>query len=58
MLEVDYPHSDTTWPDTQELLRCGFSAVPSLTEEAVRKVTCENAARLFRHPLPNAPEWP
>jgi predicted TIM-barrel fold metal-dependent hydrolase len=58
MLEVDYPHSDTTWPDTQDLLRSGFAAIPSLNEETVRKVTCENAARLFRHPLPDAPEWP
>jgi len=58
MLEVDYPHSDTTWPDTQELLRATFDATPALSAETIRKLTCENAARLFRHPLPQGGDWP
>jgi predicted TIM-barrel fold metal-dependent hydrolase len=58
MLEVDYPHSDTTWPDTQETLRTSFSGIPTLTPETIRKLTCENAARLFRHPLPQDAAWP
>ena len=42
--ECDYPHSDSTWPKSPETL------VPSLrhlTDEQVRKVTHENAMRLF-----------
>ncbi len=58
MLEVDYPHSDTTWPDTQEAIRAGFAANPSLNPAQIRKLTCENAARLFRHPLPSGGDWP
>jgi predicted TIM-barrel fold metal-dependent hydrolase len=58
MLEVDYPHSDTTWPDTQEALRRGFEANPGLTTAQIRKLTCDNAARLFRHPLPDDSAWP
>jgi hypothetical protein len=48
MVESDYPHMDGTWPDTQEVIGdqlVGFSA------EEIRKVTWENAARLFRHPV-------
>jgi predicted TIM-barrel fold metal-dependent hydrolase len=49
MVEVDYPHADSSWPDTQELLARRFRGLPA---EHVRKFTHENAARLFRHPLP------
>lgn len=49
MVETDYPHADSSWPDTQESLRQGFAGVPA---EEVRKMTWENASRLFRHPVP------
>jgi len=49
MVEVDYPHADSSWPDTQELFADRFSGMP---DDQVRKMTYENAARLFRHPLP------
>jgi predicted TIM-barrel fold metal-dependent hydrolase len=49
MLEVDYPHADSTWPDTQELLVERLAAVD---EDVARKITHQNAAKLFRHPLP------
>jgi predicted TIM-barrel fold metal-dependent hydrolase len=49
MVEVDYPHADSTWPDTQEFLARALKDVP--VDEA-RMMTHENAARLFRHPLP------
>ncbi len=49
MVEVDYPHADSTWPDTQKLLEERFTGLP---DADVRKMTHENAARLFRHPLP------
>ncbi|MET0370360.1 MAG: amidohydrolase family protein [Sphingobium sp.] len=52
MLESDYPHMESVWPDSQahyarEL--AGFT--PARTED----ITWRNAARLFRHPVP--PGW-
>ena len=52
VVESDYPHADSTWPDTQELLRAHLAG---LSEPEVRKVCHENAAALFRHPLPPMP---
>ena len=52
MVESDYPHADSSWPDTQALLAERFAGLPAAD---VAKLTHENAARLFRHPLP--PEW-
>ena len=45
MLEVDYPHADSTWPDTQDLLRRRIAHLP---EGTVRRLTHENAEELFR----------
>jgi len=53
MVEVDYPHADSSWPDTQDLLARRLGGLP---DADVRKMTHENAARLFRHPLP-PPGW-
>lgn len=50
MVESDYPHLDSTWPDTQPLLAGHLSHLPG---EAVRKITWENASLLFRHPVPD-----
>ena len=52
MVEVDYPHADSSWPDTQALLASRLGGLP---DEDVRLITHANAARLFRHPLPV--EW-
>jgi len=49
MLEVDYPHADSTWPDTQSFL---VDRLASLSDDEARRVTHGNAAALFRHPLP------
>ncbi len=49
MVEVDYPHGDSTWPDTQEVIRQAWGDLPV---EDLRKMTHENAARLLRWPLP------
>jgi predicted TIM-barrel fold metal-dependent hydrolase len=49
LLEVDYPHADSSWPDTQELL---VERLGPLGEAVARKMSHENAAKLFRHPLP------
>ncbi len=52
MFEVDYPHADTTWPDSQAYLDRVLAALPV---EHRRKITHRNAATLFRHPLPPHP---
>jgi predicted TIM-barrel fold metal-dependent hydrolase len=49
MVETDYPHADSTWPDTQALLADRFAGLPAAD---VARLTHENAARLFRHPVP------
>jgi len=43
--ESDYPHTDTTWPNSQEVVRRHFGSIP---EEDRRKITYENACRLFQ----------
>ncbi|WP_420638914.1 amidohydrolase family protein [Candidatus Poriferisocius sp.] len=50
MVETDYPHADSTWPDCQDTL---VSKLGHLSDDVIRKLTHENAARLFRHPLPD-----
>ena len=50
MVETDYPHADSTWPDTQAFLAKRLGGFP---DEEVRKITHQNAAKLFRHPLPD-----
>jgi predicted TIM-barrel fold metal-dependent hydrolase len=52
MVESDYPHSDSTWPGTQDLLRKHLSDVPV---EEQRKMCWQNAVQLFRHPAPTNP---
>ncbi len=43
--ECDYPHSDTTWPRSPELL---FDELKHLPDETIAKVTYQNALRHFR----------
>ena len=49
MFETDYPHGDGTWPDSQQLVHDVWGHLPA---DELRAMCCENAARLFRHPLP------
>ena len=49
MVEVDYPHADSSWPDTQLLLEERLRDIPA---DEVALMTHLNAAALFRHPLP------
>ncbi len=55
MVESDYPHADSTWPDTQVVMREDASG--DLDEAELRMVAAGNAARLFRHPLPPRDDW-
>jgi predicted TIM-barrel fold metal-dependent hydrolase len=49
MVEVDYPHGDSTWPDTQLVIEKAWGHVPV---DELRAMCSENAAALYRHPLP------
>jgi predicted TIM-barrel fold metal-dependent hydrolase len=49
MVECDYPHTDSTWPGIQGLVR---SETEYLSASTIRAVCYENAAGLYRHPLP------
>jgi predicted TIM-barrel fold metal-dependent hydrolase len=49
MLEVDYPHGDSTWPTVQQHIADTWGHLP---DDEVRAMCCENAAALYRHPLP------
>lgn len=44
MLECDYPHSDSTWPDTPELANKWLGHLP---EETQYKITIGNAQRVY-----------
>lgn len=57
MAECDYPHADSTWPDTQDVVARWATDTPDLSEHELRMIACENAARLFRHPLPDRDDW-
>jgi hypothetical protein len=52
MIESDYPHPDSTWPDSQLLFERQLAGIP---DEDVRKITYQNASQLFRHPV--AEDW-
>jgi predicted TIM-barrel fold metal-dependent hydrolase len=51
LVESDYPHLDSTWPNTQQLV---YDQIGSFPDHEVRQICWENASRLFRHPVPPA----
>jgi predicted TIM-barrel fold metal-dependent hydrolase len=54
MLESDYPHADSTWPDTQAVVARTLGHLP---DDELRLIAAGNAAALFRHPLPERDDW-
>ena len=50
MVEVDYPHGDSTWPDTQLFIEKTWGHLPAAE---LRAMCSGNAAALYRHPLPD-----
>ena len=54
MVEMDYPHGDSTWPGTQEVIRRAWGHI---APSELRSMCSLNAARLYRHPLPSV-VWP
>ena len=51
MIESDYPHADSTWPDTQPLIAAELG---QLDPAVIRKIAFGNASALYRHPPPPA----
>jgi predicted TIM-barrel fold metal-dependent hydrolase len=49
LFETDYPHGDGTWPDTQSVIEEVWGHIPN---NEIRMMCSENAAKLYRHPLP------
>ncbi len=47
-VESDYPHTDTTWPDTQNYLKQQLGFLPP---ETIEKLTWKNASQLYKFPL-------
>ena len=47
MWACDYPHPDSTWPNSREAIE---EALGELGDEAIRKVTAETCRRLYRLP--------
>jgi predicted TIM-barrel fold metal-dependent hydrolase len=50
MVETDYPHSDSTFPDTQDVLASQFDGLPA---DEVALMSWQNAARIYRHTPPD-----
>jgi predicted TIM-barrel fold metal-dependent hydrolase len=48
MFESDYPHPDSSWPDTQAFLGRQVAGFP---QEDVDRLTWRNAAEVYRHPV-------
>ena len=44
MWASDYPHTDTTWPESRQVIDRTFDGVAN---EDRRKMTCDNAVRLY-----------
>lgn len=51
LVESDYPHCDSTWPNTQAVIKRDIGNLPAAD---IRRITWENAAELYRHPVPEA----
>jgi predicted TIM-barrel fold metal-dependent hydrolase len=49
LLESDYPHCDSTWPNTQAVIAEEIGDLPAAD---IRAMTWENASQLYRHPVP------
>ena len=54
LVETDYPHADSSWPDTQAMLvrQLRDQGVP---DDEAERITWRNASELFRHPVPRRP---
>jgi hypothetical protein len=53
LVESDYPHADSSWPNTQSMLARQLRD-QGVSDKEAERITWRNAAELFRHPLPDA----
>jgi predicted TIM-barrel fold metal-dependent hydrolase len=44
MWASDYPHADSTWPESQQAIATNFAGVPERTR---RRILCDNARALY-----------
>ncbi len=44
MWESDYPHTDTTWPDSQKVIKEHLGHLP---DEQRKKIIADNAVRVY-----------
>jgi predicted TIM-barrel fold metal-dependent hydrolase len=51
LVESDYPHADSSWPDTQAMLERQLAG-QGVSDDDARRITWQNASELFRHPVP------
>jgi predicted TIM-barrel fold metal-dependent hydrolase len=51
LLEEDYPHCDSLWPRTQAVIAKSIGDLPA---HDIRRFTWQNAAELYRHPVPQS----
>jgi predicted TIM-barrel fold metal-dependent hydrolase len=51
LVESDYPHCDSTWPNTQAVIQREIGDLPA---EDIRRITWQNASELYRHPVPES----
>jgi predicted TIM-barrel fold metal-dependent hydrolase len=54
MLEVDYPHQDSSWPDTQKLIN---EELRGLDASVAEKIAWRNAVNLYGATPPPARDW-
>jgi predicted TIM-barrel fold metal-dependent hydrolase len=47
MWASDYPHSDSTWPNSRDIIKRTFGGLPA---EVTHKIIFENVARLYGLP--------
>lgn len=45
MWASDFPHTDSTWPNSLKVIKQDFNGVP---EDVTRKIVCDNAAKLYQ----------
>jgi predicted TIM-barrel fold metal-dependent hydrolase len=44
MWASDYPHTDSTWPDSRKVIEQNFASIP---EPVVKKIVYNNVERLY-----------
>jgi predicted TIM-barrel fold metal-dependent hydrolase len=51
LVESDYPHADSSWPNTQAMLERQLRD-QNVSDDDAERITWRNASELFRHALP------